>query len=338
MISRHRLFFAALATLIATTCVDGAEPQQPPPPPLPESVPAKPVAQLVAELDDSRYALREAATRALMIAGKSAVGPLAKAAESDSLEVAVRAIAILQKIYKTDDDETIDAAEIALEDLATSKNRSTASRANSVLQASVAVRQKRAVVRIQKLGGIFRDLKDAVYDPNAAASVSSSIPVLQLGSSWKGGDQGLRYVKRLTGLRRILFIERTSEVSEQALTALTVALGGMEIVRRGPALLGVRASVLGRPCEISEVRVGSAAYKANMKPGDIVSSFDGKPVSDFNALVDLIRKNNPGDKIPIKVLRQGKPVELQVTLDSWEARAGGRSPSKPGKKPNAPKR
>ncbi len=337
--SRNCLCFAVLVALILTECVVGAGPQQPPPWPLPKSTLVKPVVQLVAELDAPRFAVREAAMRALMRMGKPAVKPLAKAAEGDSLEVTVRAIAILQYIYSSVAEDAVESAELALEDLAESENRSIASRANSVLQANVAVRRKRAIGKIQELGGIFLN-KSSVYDPNDRIILGKSLSALQLGLSWKGGDQGLRYVKRLANLTRIIFIERTNDISNEALQALTGALPNLTIVHRGPAFLGVKAfeSVFGSPCQIVTVQEGSAAFKAKMKSGDVVVSFDDKPVSDFDALVDLVRDKNPGDTVSVKVVREGKSVILQVTLDSWKAQSDARSSRKSDNKPNPSKR
>ena len=294
------------------------------------------IARLIADLDDASFAVRKVATQKLVAAGESAVKPLLEAAEHESLEVAVRAIAILEKNYTHGSAATADSTELALEQLAKSKNRSIASRASSVLEVHFIIRQKRAVTRIQKLGGIFKDLEDNLLNPNDPMALGQTILVLQLGKSWTPGDEGLRFVKRLPRLRSLLFIRGTNKVTEAGLNDLTSALPNLRVVYRGRALLGIRGSAGPRPCQVYHVRPGSAADKANMKQNDIVTSFEGQDVPNFDTLVELIAKKDPGDKVKVGVLRAGKTVVLEVVLDGWDQ---VRKPAiKKGEQPEKPKK
>lgn len=49
--------------------------------------------------------------------------------------------------------------------------------------------------------------------------------------------------------------------------------------------------------------------------GDIVISVDGKPVKDSGELANIISNHKPGDKLTFGVLRDGKQIQLTVTLD-----------------------
>ena len=102
--------------------------------------------------------------------------------------------------------------------------------------------------------------------------------------------------------------------------------------RRGGALLGVKA--FSRPGRSREVRPGLAADRAGIKVGDVVMTCDGKPISDFQHMVELIKKHRPGEKVPLTVGRaingQKKVIALTVTLDSWEAASRQQLPA--GKK------
>jgi serine protease Do len=62
------------------------------------------------------------------------------------------------------------------------------------------------------------------------------------------------------------------------------------------------------------VTVGSGADKAGIKEGDIVLEFNGEKITVDNSLAKIIAKYNAGDKISLKILRDGKEMSLEITL------------------------
>ena len=60
---------------------------------------------------------------------------------------------------------------------------------------------------------------------------------------------------------------------------------------------------------------GSAADKAGLKEGDIILEFNNERITTENPLARIIMKYDPGDKISLKVLRNGKELILEATLD-----------------------
>lgn len=58
----------------------------------------------------------------------------------------------------------------------------------------------------------------------------------------------------------------------------------------------------------------SAAYKAGVKTGDIITSFDGKKVTVFEDLENQKNTHKPGDVVKMEVYRDDKTVTLEVTL------------------------
>lgn len=60
---------------------------------------------------------------------------------------------------------------------------------------------------------------------------------------------------------------------------------------------------------------GSAAEAAGLKEFDIILECEGKKITPENTLQDVVSKHEIGDKIPCKVLRSGKEVDLSVTLE-----------------------
>lgn len=59
---------------------------------------------------------------------------------------------------------------------------------------------------------------------------------------------------------------------------------------------------------------GSAAEKAGLKEGDIILEFNGEKITTENTLAKIIIKYNPGDKIILKILREGKEKIFEVIL------------------------
>lgn len=85
------------------------------------------------------------------------------------------------------------------------------------------------------------------------------------------------------------------------------------------AFLGVRGGLTlvdqdRGPCVISEVIADSAAANAGMQVEDVVQQVNDQKVETFRELVMYVSNFNPGDKIKVKVLRDGKPLELEITL------------------------
>ncbi len=62
------------------------------------------------------------------------------------------------------------------------------------------------------------------------------------------------------------------------------------------------------------VMPGSAADKAGLKKGDVVLEFNGEKITQKNSLSKIISKYNPGDKVKLKILRDGKEIEVEVIL------------------------
>jgi serine protease Do len=66
---------------------------------------------------------------------------------------------------------------------------------------------------------------------------------------------------------------------------------------------------------VSDVSEKSPAEKAGLKEGDVIVEFNGKKVTDSRHLKLEVARIQPGESVPLKVLRDGSTRELQVTVN-----------------------
>ena len=64
----------------------------------------------------------------------------------------------------------------------------------------------------------------------------------------------------------------------------------------------------------ADVRDGSPAAKAGLKPGDIMIEFDGKDIGNLYDFTYVLREHNAGDVVLVRVLRMGQTIEAKVLL------------------------
>jgi serine protease Do len=95
----------------------------------------------------------------------------------------------------------------------------------------------------------------------------------------------------------------------------------------------------GRGALIAGMNDGGPAQKAGLQNGDVVLTFDGKPVKDQRALPRMVAEAPIGKTVSVEVLRKGQHRTLPVTVQrlvedekvaSADAKAGaGKAPPKP---------
>jgi len=65
---------------------------------------------------------------------------------------------------------------------------------------------------------------------------------------------------------------------------------------------------------VSQVVEGSAAEKAGIRAGDVVTAVNGKPVKDAAGLRNVIGLLSVGDKVDVALLRDGKPRRVTAVI------------------------
>jgi putative serine protease PepD len=65
---------------------------------------------------------------------------------------------------------------------------------------------------------------------------------------------------------------------------------------------------------VSQVRSGSPAASAGLRPGDLITAIDGKPISSTENFIATIDTYSPGQAVTLTIKRGGQTKQIRVTL------------------------
>ncbi|MBO0911443.1 MAG: Do family serine endopeptidase [Acidobacteria bacterium] len=74
---------------------------------------------------------------------------------------------------------------------------------------------------------------------------------------------------------------------------------------------------------ISQVEPDSPGAKAGLKVGDVITGLNGKTVNDAGELQVAVGQKRPGTKVDLTVMRDGKSMQVPVTVEAMGARDKG---------------
>ena len=66
---------------------------------------------------------------------------------------------------------------------------------------------------------------------------------------------------------------------------------------------------------VDNVISGSGADRAGVQSGDIILSANGKTVSSFVDIRNILDTLSPGDEMSMQAMRNGSVIEFSITLD-----------------------
>ncbi len=132
--------------------------------------------------------------------------------------------------------------------------------------------------------------------------------------SRSGGSQGIGFAIPANLARNIL---------EELVTQGRVIRGwlGVEAQELNPELAASFGLQAPRGVIIAGVVPGGPADQAGLRPGDVLLSIEGRPILDARETMSDIAAVEPGDSLPLTVVRGGEELELTVEVGERHPRA-----------------
>ncbi len=288
------------------------------------------IAQLATDLSHPNYTQRQQATEKLLASNpKDRLPDVLGVIRSGRPEAAVRANEVLAAWYarpdlKAAETEAVENAMESLREVAGAVGE----RARNTWEIHRVARENRAVERLQSLGAKVK-LVDAQEARGIGLDLDADIPLnavpaiqhISLGRAWKGTDDDLKYIGRLSNIQNgAIYRGKTAKVADAALEALTDRNPHLRVEIRG-AFLGVSYSAPAfggvAACLIGKVESGSPAEKAGLMKDDIIIKFGETPVESFMDLIDCLKSSDPGEKVVFTVIRDREETRMTVELGDW---------------------
>lgn len=104
--------------------------------------------------------------------------------------------------------------------------------------------------------------------------------------------------------------------TKRRVLAGVISAKAREIPAAGGAALGLQLKEDDGLLRVEEVSEGSGAADAGMKKGDVILKVDGKKIAGIKELAEGMKEKKAGDKVKVSIKREGKPMELEVTLSA----------------------
>ncbi|HXF66112.1 MAG TPA: Do family serine endopeptidase [Burkholderiales bacterium] len=136
--------------------------------------------------------------------------------------------------------------------------------------------------------------------------------------SQTGGSQGIGYAIPVSIARQVM----EQIIEKGSVTRGWIGVGVQDLTRElaESFKLAAASGVL-----ISQVERGGPAERAGVKPGDVLTTVNGKPVPDTTTMLNLIAALQPGQQARLKIVRNQQEIELVVTV--------GRRPTPQSRRP-----
>lgn len=154
--------------------------------------------------------------------------------------------------------------------------------------------------------------------------------------SWRGFDDGLRYLPDLRNVHSATFAHasvtdhalvyvaamkslsrlevRGTNIRGAALQKLKRSRPHLDIVAIGPSVLGVTGSDNGQGVQVQGVIAESGARRAGLDIGDVIHKLNDLPVRSFNDLTLALYDKQPGETVTVGYSRHGKKLTAKVVL------------------------
>lgn len=88
---------------------------------------------------------------------------------------------------------------------------------------------------------------------------------------------------------------------------------GIEVQALHPAYARAKNLPLNNGIVVTDIYPGGPAQQGGLKPGDIITHINGRPVGDGQAGMNYIAATRPGEKVEIAIYRDARPMTITAT-------------------------
>ena len=159
---------------------------------------------------------------------------------------------------------------------------------------------------------------DAAINPgnSGGALINAQGKMIAMNTAIIAGNSGMGGEGGNVGIGFAVPVNMARQVMDQLIKSGKVSRGyiGVTLEAIKPDL----ASQLGLPntngAVVTEVTPGEPGAKAGLQQYDVITAIDGSKVQDSSDLTFKVTAHAPGDTVSLDVIRNGKPIKVNVTL------------------------
>ncbi len=223
--------------------------------------------------------------------------PYLELGDSDAIQIGQTVLAIGNSLGEFDNTVTRGVISGVNRRVVASTNQGGSETLESVIQTDAAINPGNS-------GGPLLNLAGQVIGVNTAVSQSGqligfAIPINDAVRLVESIEKHGRVIRPYIGVRYIMLDEKIAKVNN-----LSVDHGAL--LRRGDSPEDL-AVIPGGPADI-----------AGLEENDIILEAGGQEINEQNSLVRTLSKYAPGDKVELKVFKNGEEVTLTITLGEFE--------------------
>jgi serine protease Do len=165
---------------------------------------------------------------------------------------------------------------------------------------SAQVLQTDAAINPGNSGGPLLNLRGEVIGINTAIYTDAR----------QQGNIGIGFAIPSNTVRELLPQLRTGKITRGR---IGVSVG--EIAREAVDEFGLKDR---KGAVVQSVAPDSAASRAGLEPGDVITAFGGKPVTSRDELVRMVVNTKPGTTVPVRIIRDRQERTLNITVDELD--------------------
>ena len=160
-------------------------------------------------------------------------------------------------------------------------------------------------------------LSDAAGDDGDEGANQLAEVIVLIGKEWTGGDAELESAGKISSLLGV-YVLGPGRVSDKALEKLRQGRPAAEIERRSEARLGIDGKIHAKGLMAAAVAPNSAAARAGLEPQDVIVELAGEPIPDMVTYRDVMVPLKPGEKVQMKIWRDGETMSVTIKLGRWD--------------------